>query len=111
MGEIYERFEALLRSLGVKRTGLRIYRLLLERNEPMRIAEIRQELGISERSVREHVMNLYRRGLLKRKLIQRGWLGYVYTAASPGEVLERIKENLITRINELQRELDEGSLD
>jgi len=111
MGEIYGRFEALLRSLGVKRTGLRIYRLLLERNEPMRIAEIRRELGISERSVREHVMNLYRKGLLKRELIQRGWLGYVYTAVSPGEVLERVKENLITKINELEREFNGGSRD
>ncbi len=31
MGDVHERLEALLRSLGVKKTELRIYRLLLER--------------------------------------------------------------------------------
>ncbi|AFL94951.1 transcription regulator, TrmB family 2 [Thermococcus cleftensis] len=105
MSDVYERLEALLRSLGVKKTELRIYRLLLEKKEPMRITEIQKELGISERSVREHVLSLYRKGILKRTLIEQGWLGYTYTAVSPSEVLEDIKQNLIKRINELEQEL------
>ncbi len=105
MSEIYEKLETLLRSLGVKKTELKIYRLLLNRNRPMRITEIQRELGISERSVREHVLSLYKRGILKRALIQQGWLGYVYTAVSPGEVLENIKENIIKKISEIEREL------
>ncbi|WP_297089783.1 transcriptional regulator [Thermococcus sp.] len=109
MSDVYERLEALLRSLGVKKTELRIYRLLLEKSEPMRITEIQRELGISERSVREHVLSLYRKGILKRKLIEQGWLGYVYTAVSPSEVLESIKENLIKRINEIEKELKNTS--
>jgi len=105
MEDIYERLEALLRSLGVKRTELRIYRLLLEKKRPMRVTEIVKELGISERSVREHVLSLYRRGMLKRELIQQGWLGYTYTAVSPGELLENLKRHILDRINEIEKEL------
>jgi predicted DNA-binding transcriptional regulator len=109
MSDVYERLEALLRSFGVKKTELRIYRLLLEKSEPMRITEIQRELGISERSVREHVLSLYRKGILRRRLIEQGWLGYVYTAVSPSEVLEHLKENLIKRINEIEKELKNPS--
>ncbi|WP_297460848.1 transcriptional regulator [Thermococcus sp.] len=105
MSDVYERLEVLLRSLGVKRTELKIYMLLLEKKRPMRITEIGRELGISERSVREHVLSLYRRGILRRTLVEQGWLGYTYTAVSPGEVLENLKQNLIKRINELEKEL------
>ncbi|MCD6372961.1 MAG: transcriptional regulator [Thermococcus sp.] len=105
MNDVYEKLEALLKSLGVKKTELRIYRLLLEKKKPMRITEIQKELGISERSVREHVLSLYRKGVLRRNLIERGWLGYTYTAVSPSEVLENIKESLIKKINELEKEL------
>ena len=105
MSDVYERLESLLRSLGVKKTELRIYRLLLEKKRPMRVTEIVGELGISERSVREHVLSLYRKGMLKRELIQQGWLGYTYTAVSPGELLEVIKRNIVQRINELEKEL------
>jgi len=109
MGDVYERLEALLRSLGLKKTELRIYRLLLDQKTPMRITEIQRELGISERSVREHVLNLYRKGILKRELIQNGWLGYTYSAVSPGDVLESIKESLLAKITELEKEFKTGS--
>ncbi|NJE54678.1 transcriptional regulator [Thermococcus sp. 21S9] len=105
MGDVYERLEALLRSLGVKKTELKIYRLLLEKKRPMRVTEIVQELGISERSVREHVLSLYRRGMLRRELIQQGWLGYTYTAVSPSELLENLKNYILERINEIEKEL------
>ncbi|WP_297513231.1 transcriptional regulator [Thermococcus sp.] len=105
MSDVYEKLETLLRSLGVKKTELRIYRLLLEKNRPMRVTEIVRELGISERSVREYVLSLYRRGMLRRELIQQGWLGYTYTAVSPSELLENLKKNILERINELEREL------
>ncbi|WP_461863825.1 helix-turn-helix domain-containing protein [Thermococcus sp.] len=108
MSDIYEKLENLLRSLGLKKTELKIYRLLLDKNQPMRITEIKEELGISERSVREHVLSLYRKGLLKRELIQRGWLGYVYTATAPAEFLERLKHRLMTKINEIEKELKNG---
>ncbi|AIU69651.1 transcriptional regulator [Thermococcus eurythermalis] len=104
MSEVYERLEALLRSLGVKKTELRIYRLLLEKKRPMRITEIVKEVGISERSVREHVLSLYRKGMLRRELIQQGWLGYTYTAVSPAELLENIKRNILEKISELEKE-------
>ncbi|WP_456423696.1 helix-turn-helix domain-containing protein [Thermococcus sp.] len=105
MNDIYQKLESLLRSMGVKRTELRIYRLLLEKKRPMRVTEIVKELGISERSVREHVLSLYRRGMLKRELIQQGWLGYTYTAVSPGELLENLKKYILDRINEIEKEL------
>lgn len=107
--DLYSRMEELLKSLGLKKGELRIYRLLLERRRPMRITEIQRELRISERSVREHVLNLYRKGMLKRSLIERGWLGYTYTAVSPAEVLERIKSVILRRIDELERELERSN--
>lgn len=103
--DIYEKLEGLLRTLGLKKTELKVYRLLLEKKKPMRITEIQRELGISERSVREHVLNLYRKGILKRKLIEQGWLGYAYTAVSPAELLKRIKKSLIQKIDEIEREI------
>lgn len=110
MGDIYEKLEGLLKNLGFKKNELRIYRLLLEKNSAMRITEIKEELGISERSVREHVLNLYRRGILKRDLIQKGWLGYVYSAVSPAELLTKIRENMIKKINELEKELKRDNI-
>ncbi|AIF70385.1 transcriptional regulator [Palaeococcus pacificus DY20341] len=104
---MHEKLESLLRSLGVKKSEIRIYKLLLEKNIPLRIKEIQREVGLSERSVRAHVLNLYRRGFLKRKLIEEGWLGYTYTAVSPQELLERLKENVVKKINEIERELKE----
>ncbi len=109
MNDVYERLEALLRSLGVKKTELRIYRLLLEKKRPMRITEIQKELGISERSVREHVLSLYRKGILRRNLVEQGWLGYVYTALSPTEVLEHLKQNILRRIDEIEKEFRKSS--
>nr|WP_048150172.1 transcriptional regulator [Palaeococcus ferrophilus] len=107
MGNMNDKVVALLRSLGVKKSEIRIYLTLLEKKTPMRVTEIQREVGLSERSVREHVLNLYRRGFLRRKLIEEGWLGYTYTAVSPHELLEKIKENLLKKINELERELQE----
>ncbi|MDV3104423.1 transcriptional regulator [Thermococcus waiotapuensis] len=103
--ELYEKLEGLLRNLGLKKTELKVYRLLLEKKRPMRITEIQKELGMSERSVREYVLNLYRKGILRRKLIEKGWLGYAYTAVSPVELLERIKENILQKIDELEKEI------
>ena len=110
MREVYDKLEGLLKTLGFKKNELRIYLLLLEKKAPMRIAEIKEELGISERSVREHVLNLYRRGALKRELIQRGWLGYVYSAVSPPELLAKLRENVIKKINEIEKELKNNNI-
>ncbi len=103
--DINEKLWELLRSLGFKKTELRVYQLLLEKKRPMRITEIQKELGLSERSVREHVLNLYRKGVLKRTLIEKGWLGYVYTAASPKELIEHIKESIMRKIDEIEKEI------
>ncbi|WP_456321817.1 helix-turn-helix domain-containing protein [Palaeococcus sp. (in: euryarchaeotes)] len=104
---MHEKLESLLRSLGVKKSEIKIYKLLLEKEVPLRIKEIQREVGLSERSVRSHVLNLYKRGFLRRKLIEEGWLGYTYSAVSPSELLERLKENVIRKISEIEKELNE----
>ncbi|MDK2869198.1 MAG: hypothetical protein PWP39_433 [Pyrococcus sp.] len=76
-----------------------------EKKKNMMIKEIQKELGISERSVRAHVLSLYKKGLLKRTLVQRGWLGYAYTAVSPSELLKKIKETILRNIEEIEKEL------
>ncbi|RLF87793.1 transcriptional regulator [Thermococci archaeon] len=105
--EAIEKLESILRIIGLKRNEIRIYKLLVEKRKGMRIREIQKELGISERSVREHVLSLYRKGLLERELIQRGWLGYIYVPVPPGELLKRIKMSIIQKIEELEKEFEE----
>ncbi|AMM54212.1 transcriptional regulator [Pyrococcus kukulkanii] len=102
-----EKLESLLRVIGLKKNEIRIYKLLVEKKKGMRIREIQKELGISERSVRAHVLSLYRKGLLKRELIQKGWLGYIYTPVPPAEILKKIKLSIIQKIEELEKEFRE----
>ncbi|BAA29114.1 transcriptional regulator [Pyrococcus horikoshii] len=107
--EKLRKLESLLRTMGLKKNEIMIYNLLVEKKRGMRIREIQRELGISERSVRAHVLSLYRKGLLKRELVQKGWLGYIYTAVSPLEILQRIREHIMKSIEELEKEFKNQS--
>ncbi|MDK2877109.1 MAG: hypothetical protein PWQ22_1519 [Archaeoglobaceae archaeon] len=81
----------ILDSLKLKPSDLRIYNLLLAKNE-LSVREIAKELNLSTRFVRERLKELHKRGrlkelhkrgIVKRRVIENGWIGYVYRAEDP----------------------------
>lgn len=95
----------ILDSLKLKPSDLRIYNLLWEKPE-LSVKEIAKELNLSTRFVRERLRDLYRKGIIKRKLVERGWVGYVYRAEEPKVVVARIKSHLLTEFSKLEKFLE-----
>jgi len=77
-----------------------IYELLLRKGE-MTVSEIAKELELSTRIVRERLKKMLKEGIVGRRLIKRGWIGYVYFAENPQKVLEIIKRKLTNIIETL----------
>lgn len=95
----------IIESLKLKPSDLRIYNLLLEKQE-LSVKEIAKELNLSTRFVRERLRDLHRRGIIKRKLVERGWIGYVYRAEEPRVVINRIKNHLLSEFGKLEKVLE-----
>lgn len=93
IAEVIEKFR-------LKPSDLKIYSLLLGRQ--MSVSEISKELKLSSRFVRERLKYLCRRGILKRSLVERGWIGYVYTAEDPKVVLKSIKNQILSEFSKLE---------
>ncbi|RLI89908.1 MAG: transcriptional regulator [Archaeoglobales archaeon] len=88
----------LLRSMIFHASEVEIYKLLLQRGE-MTASEIARELKLSTRIVRTRLKRLLNEGIVRRKLVQRGWIGYVYFAEKPEKVAEIIKRRLARTIH------------
>jgi len=86
--------EKILEDMKFKPSDARIYSLLLERGE-MRVSEIAKELDLSARFVRDRLKDLRSKGIVKREMIEKGWIGYVYKAENPMNVLKRLKLKII----------------
>ncbi|MEM0302844.1 MAG: transcriptional regulator [Archaeoglobaceae archaeon] len=95
----------ILESLKLKPSDLRIYNLLLEKPE-LSVKEIAKELNLSTRFVRERLRELHRMGIIKRKLVEKGWIGYVYGAEEPKVVVARIKNHLLAEFGKLENILE-----
>lgn len=93
IAEVIEKFR-------LKPADLKIYSLLLGRQ--MSVSEISKELKLSSRFVRERLKDLCKRGILKRTLVERGWIGYVYTAEDPKVVLKIIKNQILNEFSKLE---------
>jgi len=89
-----ERVNALLRQIQFNRSEVEIYKLLLRRGE-LTVREIAEELQLSTRIVRERLKRLLKEGIVGRRLINRGWIGYVYYAEDPEKVARNIRSKLI----------------
>jgi len=61
----------------------------------MTVKEIAEELQLSTRIVRERLKRLVKEGIVGKKLIERGWIGYVYYAENPNKVAQAIKRKLL----------------
>jgi len=88
-----DRINELLKPLIFNPSEIEIYRILLEKGE-MTVSEIAKELKLSTRIVRMRLQRLLKEGLIKRKIVERGWIGYVYIAEKPERVLDIIKNKL-----------------
>ncbi len=91
---VLDKINPLLKQLQFNRSEVEIYKLLLRKGE-MTVKEIAEELQLSTRIVRERLKRLVKEGIVGRKLIERGWIGYVYYAENPNKVAQAIKRKLL----------------
>lgn len=89
----------------MKPSDLRIYNLLLAKNE-LSVREIAKELNLSTRFVRERLKELHKRGIVKRRVIENGWIGYVYRAEDPKVMIAKIKSQLLSEFAKLEKILE-----
>ncbi len=97
--------DKILKDLSFKPSDARIYSLLLEKGE-MRVSEIAKELNLSVRFVRDRLKDLCNRGIVKKEVVKKGWLGYVYKAENPVEVLKKIKSKILKEFERLEETLE-----
>ena len=98
--------EKVLENLKFKPSDARIYSLLLEKGE-MRVSEIAKELDLSARFVRDRLKDLCSKGIVTREVIKKGWIGYVYKAENPVNVLKKLKSKIIGEIESIEKLLIE----
>ncbi|MCQ4153485.1 MAG: transcriptional regulator [Archaeoglobi archaeon] len=94
----------ILESLKLKPSDLRIYSLLEKRE--LSVREIAKELNLSTRFVRERLRDLHRKGIVRRRLVENGWIGYVYRAEDPKVVVARVKNYLLSEFGRLEKILE-----
>jgi len=101
-----DRINKLLRSMIFHASEIEIYKLLLQKGE-MTVSEIARELQLSTRIVRTRLKRMLEDGIIGRRLMKRGWIGYVYFAERPEKVAETIKGKLTGVINTIDKTLIE----
>jgi predicted DNA-binding transcriptional regulator len=69
----------------------------------MRVSEIAKELGLSVRFVRDTLKVLLKRGFVKREIVEKGWVGYVYSAEKPEKVLKEFKSSVLGEIERIEK--------
>lgn len=82
----------ILERLRVRPSDVKIYNLL--RGRELGVREIAKELNFSTRFVRDRLRELTKRGIVKRRLVEQGWIGYKYTAEDPLEILRKLRAQL-----------------
>jgi len=105
MRNIIFEIEKILEDMKFKPSDAKIYSLLLEKGE-MRVSEIAKELGLSARFVRDRLKDLNQKGVVKREIVKKGWIGYVYRAENPITVLRKLKSKIIKEIENLEKMLE-----
>ncbi|WP_086976100.1 transcriptional regulator [Archaeoglobus fulgidus] len=96
LGELVKALE----KLSFKPSDVRIYSLLLERGG-MRVSEIARELDLSARFVRDRLKVLLKRGFVRREIVEKGWVGYIYSAEKPEKVLKEFKSSILGEIERI----------
>lgn len=92
-----------LEKLKIRPSDVKIYNLL--RGRELGVREIAKELNLSTRFVRDRLKELTKRGILKRRFVEEGWVGYKYTAEDPREVLRKFRLQLHEEFLRLEKAL------
>jgi predicted DNA-binding transcriptional regulator len=104
MRNIIADIEEVLRTAKFKPSDTRIYSILLDKGE-MTVSEISRELNLSTRFVRERLKRLYKDGIVTRKIVEKGWIGYTYMAENPVKVFRNLKTRIIEELENLENQL------
>ncbi|HHI01372.1 MAG: ArsR family transcriptional regulator [Thermococcus sp.] len=102
MEDLLRTFTNVLKGFELTKSEIKIYSLLL--NEQLTARQIAKKLGLSERIVREKLRHLLELGLVERKLVNRGWIGYIYRAKAPREALEVLLSKMEEIIRSIEKE-------
>ncbi|USS41710.1 ArsR family transcriptional regulator [Thermococcus aggregans] len=102
MEELLNIFTNVLKKFELTNSEIRIYSLLLD--EQLTARQIAKRLGLSERIVREKLRHLLELGLVERKLVNRGWIGYIYWAKAPREALKVLLSKMEEIIRSMEKE-------
>ena len=94
--------------LGFKRVEIQIYNLLLEKS--LTISQIRKELKVSERTIREYMKRLLEKGVVVRTVRIEKRLKYVYSALSPEKAWKMMKEEIQKTVEEISETLERIAL-
>jgi predicted DNA-binding transcriptional regulator len=94
----------ILSYLDFKPCEIRIYNLLLKK--PQTIKQIEDQLKISERTIRKHIDELHKNGLITKSVEEGKRLKYVYSAVPPTEVWRRLQERIQHTFNEISKVLE-----
>lgn len=103
-----EPLNSILKFLGFKKVEIQMYNLLLEK--PLTISQIRKELKVSERTIREYMKSLLDKGFVVRKVRIEKRLKYVYSALSPEQAWNRMKNEIQKIVEEITETLEKIAL-
>ena len=105
--DVLESISRALKSLQFHQSEMKIYRILHERGE-MTVKEIAEELQLSTRIVRMRLKRLLKEGFVRRRIVEKGWIGYAYTAEKPEEVIKKMKDKLHKVISNLEKLMEKN---
>lgn len=107
-----ERFGGILRELsnllGMSSTEKEILSLLLSAKKKLRIGEIIERLGRSERAVRSRIKTLHERELIEREPVttESGQKAYQYFATSLSEMPRKARNEILDRLKTLEKRIE-----
>ncbi len=103
-----EVLSTVLKFLDFKDAEIRLYKILLKRE--MMMDEIVQNLNASERSAREHIKTLYKKGFVKRKVVIGERLKYAYYSVSPETAWKIVKRGVNNALKDVDKILKNVSV-
>ncbi len=92
------------KALGLPRTAEKIIDCLSRTGRYLRVKELVKRVRMSERSVRKYLLILKRRGLLRRRAVQRDSrrVTYEYSLASTSDLLRAARQDLTRTLHGLE---------
>ena len=87
--------------LNFKKAEVKIYNLLLKKS--LTIKEMKEQLGISERTIRKYLKKLHEEGFIQRKVDESERLKYIYRAVSLREAWKLVRKRIENIMDEISQ--------